>query len=152
MLPALLLLAAAASAAEPCPGGGSLAVTDMPGMPVPGRDERPRLLCSGGPALAARLLEKHGAAFGGKDWTNWGPDAARRRVELRCGEKRLLLESWHPLMERGGEFFAHHDGVRRLEGRVAAQALAAEPADYRAKRAAFDAIVAACRRAAPKKR
>ena len=91
-----------------------------------------------------RLWARYAPAFDLKDWQSLGPDSAYRRVSLYWGAKKIVLESWHPIVERGGNGVAMSYGVTALEGRSLAAALKNDDAIYLKRREAFDAIGREC--------
>ena len=91
-----------------------------------------------------RLWTRYAPAFDLKDWQSLGPDSAYRRVSLYWGAKKIVLESWHPIVERGGKGVAMSYGVTALDGRSLADALKNDDAQYLKRRKTFDAIVREC--------
>ncbi|MEQ1919325.1 MAG: hypothetical protein ABL955_09010 [Elusimicrobiota bacterium] len=109
-------------------------------QPVCGVDPK----TEGGDKFVERLWKRYASVFGLKDWRSFGPDSAYRRITLVWQEKKIILESWHPIVERGGKGVAMSYGVTALDGRSLAAALKNDDAQYVKRREAFDAIVREC--------
>ena len=91
-----------------------------------------------------RLWETYGPVFKFEDWNNFGPDSSYRQIRLIHNGKVLILNSWHPLVERNPGLVAASYGAISLDGRSRAEVLSADDPGYVAKRLAFDATVDQC--------
>lgn len=62
---------------------------------------------------------------------SFGPDSRTTTMVADDGRRRLQLESWHELFERGTNLVATAHGIAGLSGRNREQVLQAQPEDYR---------------------
>lgn len=90
-----------------------------------------------------RLWAEHHASFPKDQRVHYGPDASFTQIELVRGAERIVVGSWHTTERTSPRLFASHSGLESLGDRTRAEALAAEPEDYRRFRASFDAILQA---------
>lgn len=90
------------------------------------------------------LWTRYAGVYALKDWRSFGPDSAYRRITLAWADKKIILESWHPIVERGGKGVAMSYGVTALDGRSLTDALKTDDAKYVRRRAVFDTIVREC--------
>lgn len=95
-------------------------------------------------AFIERLWKRYSPVFGQEDWRSFGPDSSYRRITLAWGEKKIVLESWHPIVERAGTGVAMSYGVTGLGGRTREEMLKTDDALYVKRRKAFDAIAREC--------
>lgn len=147
------MVAAAVSAvsalAAPRPGPireYRLSCSELNGPPVPGIKGNEVSIGGtyGDAASTKRLWDAHAAAFGGKDWDNFGPDSDHEKVVLVFEDKTLTLRSWHRTLERDARNVVTSRGVESAMGKDKAAILAADDPVYARRRAAFDAIITEC--------
>jgi hypothetical protein len=105
---------------------------------------------SPGPAPAGRrpdqffdaidqILSSHGIT---SNWQYVLPDGAFIRIHIEIGSRRIELASAHTLYERGGRLIATERGLVSLDGRDPKAVLAQESEAFRARRVAFEEILA----------
>ena len=78
-------------------------------------------------------------------WGNSGPDAQYREIVFFSRARRIVLRSWHPIVEQDSRLVAGSQGVTPLGGMTRQQFLARDDPAYVAQRDAFDAIEARLR-------
>ena len=86
-----------------------------------------------------QILSSHGIT---SNWQFVLPDGAFIRINIEIGDRRIELASAHTLYERSCRFIATERGLVSLDGRDPKQVLAQESEAFRARRDAFEKILA----------
>ena len=86
-----------------------------------------------------QILSAHGITA---NWQFVLPDGAFIRINVEIRGRRIELASAHTLYERGGRSIATERGLVSLDGRDPKQVLAQETEAFRARRLAFEKILA----------
>ncbi len=71
---------------------------------------------------------------------NFGPDSSFTTIQIDAGHRRLKMQSWHELYERGGKVVAASYGLTPLEGKTIESFLKTEPESYQKYRRIWSAI------------
>ena len=79
-------------------------------------------------------------------WINYGPDSSYREIVFSSRGRKVVLQSWHPIMETNPGLVAASFGVIALEGQTREEFLRKDDQQYVKKRQAFDEIEARLRK------